>query len=381
MSSRAKRVLNFTLIFGTLIIVLVITFSGANITDTVKAIRGFPPLWLCACFVAYALGLLTEALSLYFFLKRQGSPINYGYAIFVTIVGQYYSNITPGATGGQPMQVFYLRKRGIPIGIATSALLVKMFCFQFMLMTLGTLFWVTHREFVAYHIGGNMWILILGYTFNAIVVAFLLLVAINKRLVRFITHFIIRILTKLKICKNPDRTHLKWDVVVDSFHSSISLLRKQPLDLLGQLLLGGAQTLLLMMITVFVYWGFNLRELSVSELTTMGILQYTSAGYTPLPGASGAQEGVFALFFGKIFPDHIRMVALLIWRFFTYYLSLIVGAVTTIAYGVHERRKESNIVREETDTADEDGNEPDSAVRSAVGADNGTGMGRNSDSA
>lgn len=381
MSSRARRILNFTLIFGTFAIVLVITLSGTNIADTAKAIRNFPPIWLLACSLAYALGLLIEALSLYFFLRRQGSPVNYGYAIFVSIVGQYYNNITPGATGGQPMQVFYLRKRGIPIGIGTSALLVKMFCFQFMLMALGTVFWITHREFVSNNIGGNMWILIIGYTYNTVAVVFLLLIAINKHLVRFLTHFVIRVLTKLKICKDPDRTHLKWDAIVDSFHSSISLLRRRPLELMRQLLLGGLQTLLLMTITVLVYWGFELREVSASELTTMGLLQFISAGYTPLPGASGAQEGVFALFFGQIFPDHIRMVALLIWRFFTYYLSLIVGAVTTIAYGVHERREESLNGKEETVATDinEDGNKQDSTVRSAAGADAGAGMARDAD--
>ena len=63
------------------------------------------------------------------------------------------------------------------------------------------------------------------------------------------------------------------------------------------------------------------------ELITMGVLLYIGASYTPLPGASGAQEGGFAVLFKGIFPDARLFVALLIWRFSTYYLNVIVGAV------------------------------------------------------
>ena len=55
-----------------------------------------------------------------------------------------------------------------------------------------------------------------------------------------------------------------------------------------------------------------------------------SASYTPLPGASGAQEGGFLLYFRGIFKDGTIGLALLIWRFFTYYLFLIVGVFMVV---------------------------------------------------
>ena len=62
----------------------------------------------------------------------------------------------------------------------------------------------------------------------------------------------------------------------------------------------------------------------------MGVLLYIGASYTPLPGASGAQEGGFAVLFRGIFPDAQLFVALLIWRFSTYYLSILAGAAMTV---------------------------------------------------
>lgn len=78
---------------------------------------------------------------------------------------------------------------------------------------------------------------------------------------------------------------------------------------------------------IAVYHAFGLSEVSSMELITMGVLLYIGASYTPLPGASGAQEGGFAVLFKGIFPDARLFVALLIWRFSTYYLNVIVGAV------------------------------------------------------
>ena len=85
--------------------------------------------------------------------------------------------------------------------------------------------------------------------------------------------------------------------------------------------------IVLMLPIIAVYHAFGLSEVSSMELITMGVLLYIGASYTPLPGASGAQEGGFAVLFKGIFPDARLFVALLIWRFSTYYLNVIVGAV------------------------------------------------------
>ena len=92
--------------------------------------------------------------------------------------------------------------------------------------------------------------------------------------------------------------------------------------------------LALMMVPVCLYHALGLSGIAVIEIITVGVLLYISASYTPLPGASGAQEGGFALFFSGIFPDATLFVALLIWRFFTYYLTIIVGAVVTTVENV-----------------------------------------------
>ena len=341
MKPRTKKILNFAFIFGTLAVVLLIGFNGQEMSGAVEALKSIGPGWIVLCVLAWFAYLLFDALSVHFFLKQQGHGISLASSLFVAISGMYYSNITPGATGGQPMQVYYLKKRSVPIGIGTSALTVKLFAFQFMLAVLGTIFWIIYKDYIAQQLGSNMWILVVGYVYNVVIVAFTLMMAMSKRLVRFFVTLFIKAGAKLRLIKDPASTQARWEDVIDTFHSSVMMITRRPIDLVIQLLIATLQILSLMAVSFFIYHAFKLTGTTYGEITALGIMLYTSAAYTPLPGASGAQEGVFALYYSQVFPDGIRLMALLLWRFFTYYITLIVGAVVSVVNGFRSSPKKT----------------------------------------
>ena len=51
-------------------------------------------------------------------------------AIRSAMIGQFFSAVTPGASGGQPMQVYAMAKQGVDSGTATSALVQKFLVYQ-----------------------------------------------------------------------------------------------------------------------------------------------------------------------------------------------------------------------------------------------------------
>ncbi len=334
MKPRTKRILNYALIIGTLIIVLVISFQSHDLPSVMESLSAMDlsnALLCAACLLGY---VAAEALSIRFFLRRQGYRISLGYALYIAILGQYYSDITPGASGGQPMQVFYLHKRNIPTGVATSALLVRFFCFKVMITVLTTAFWVTHAEFVRETLGRSMWILIVGYVYNLFSTALIILFSFFRPLVRGIANLLIRIGAKTRLMKKPEETRQKWSRTIDLFHESMQDAFRRPADLMVELFLGGAQLFSLMCIIWFVYRGLKLEGADFGQMLTLHLLEYISAAYTPLPGASGAQEFVFDQYLGKFFPGASAVAALLLWRFFTYYFSMILGAVVVTIGGL-----------------------------------------------
>lgn len=335
MKASTKRILNFAFIFGTLAVVMIVGFQGNELSDAWDALNSLAPQWILACVAGWAGYLFMDGVSIHYFLRKQRYPIALRHAVSIAMTGIYYSNITPGASGGQPMQIYYLKKRGVPIGIGSSAMTVKFFCFQFMLMVIGTIAWILFPGFVNAQVGASKWVLIMGYVFNSISVTAVLLLAISKPMVRFLIGLCIRLGTKIHLCKDPSAAAAKWEGILSTFHASVTMIRKHPRELMVQLFISTLQLMSLMSVVVSVYLAFGLSGESIPHLVAIGLMVYISAAYTPLPGASGAQEGVFILYFTGIFPEGKLFVALLLWRFFTYYIALIAGACHSVFQGFH----------------------------------------------
>ena len=203
MKKKLGTFINIAIIVVTLILVLVFGLKGQNPAESVKALSSMGIGWIALCFGGYFLFLAFDALAIYYFLRRQGYRVPFLYTLFVSVIGQFYSNVTPGASGGQPLQVYYLHKRDVPVGLASSAMVVRFFSFQFMLALIGTLMWITHSGYIASQIGGNMWLLVLGFTYNAVMVSLLVLISLKKGIVGKLIDIGLHIGIKLHLIKRP----------------------------------------------------------------------------------------------------------------------------------------------------------------------------------
>ncbi|MCI5955991.1 MAG: flippase-like domain-containing protein [Clostridiales bacterium] len=334
-----ERIFSILFLLITLGVVLYIGFSGNDIEALGQALSTLSPVLLLLCLLSWVLYVLMDALAVHHFLHMQGYPVKLRQSLHAAMTGIYYSNITPGATGGQPMEMYRLSKCGVPIGISGSAMAVKFIVFQAVLLITGAVLWMSHAGFVGAHLQGSTWFVLLGYVVNFFSIAMVALMAISRRAVRKVIEWCIRIGMRLRICKNPEASRAKWENHCQSFLDSVHLVIRHPKDVLIQCLIALGQLLSLMLVILAIYHAFGLSGASTGELITMGVLLYIGASYTPLPGASGAQEGGFAVLFKHIFPDAQLFVALLLWRFSTYYLSILAGVLLTMAENVNQLRR------------------------------------------
>ena len=135
-----------------------------------------------------------------------------------------------------------------------------------------------------------------------------------------------RLGTRLRLVKQPEVLDERIRRILDSYHDSMVGVARRPGQLLTQLLVSLAEMLCLTSVTVCVYRAFGQAGTAWYELLAVSIMLFVSASYTPLPGASGAQEGGFLLYYRGLFAGGTISVALLVWRFMTYYAILLIGA-------------------------------------------------------
>ena len=330
MSQTLKKVLSALFILLSVVAVFCIAFGNPELSSAWDALRSLDAGWiigLIGCWAAYA---FFDALGTWFCLRRQGFRLGIGKVISITLIGFYYSNITPGASGGQPMQVNSLRKAGVPVGNGTTAVTIRLIANQFMVSALSLFFLLINRSFVHQQLSGAIWFVRIGWVINFSVVPLVLLAAFRRSLIRKLASGLISLLAKIRLVRDRESAMRKTTEVLDTYHTAIHDLLVSPGQLLLQCLCSAAGLLALTGSIVFVYYAFGLSGTSWDRLLTLSLLLFVSASYTPLPGASGAQEGGFMYYFNGIFPGGTKGLALLIWRFFTYYLFLFVGVVMVL---------------------------------------------------
>ena len=342
MSSGLKKILSFLFIALSITVVFFIAFSNEDLTNAWDAIKQMNLTWLACIFACWLIYTVCDGMNYWFYLRGQGFRISIGRAVNVALIGFYYCNITPSSAGGQPMQVNSMRKAGIPVGYGTMAVTIRFITNQTMTSVIAAVLYFLNRDFVHQQLAGAIWIVRIGWLINFAAVPLVLLAAFKRNWVQRFAEMLIGCLEKFHLIRNREAAVSKVTEVLDTYHTALLDLMHSPGQILLQFACSTIGLLALFGTTVFVYYAFGMIGTPWYHVLTISSLLFVSASYTPLPGASGAQEGGFLLYFRDIFKDGTIGLALLIWRFFTFYLYLIVGVFTILIEKVilrHEAKK------------------------------------------
>jgi len=346
MDKKAKKILGILFVVLSIASVVCIAFGNQELKDAWAAVRRLDFWYILAllgCWAVYAGG---DGLGIWFCLRHQGFTLTAGQIIRITLSGFFYSNITPGASGGQPMQVYAMNKAGVSVGSGTTAVAIRLICNQFMVSLLSMAFLIANRTFIYQQLEGAIWFVRVGWVINFAVVPLVLLAAFRRDWVLKLLNALISLLTKIHIIKKPDAIRQSAEVALDTYHTALGALLRSPGQIVLQCLCSTASLLALTGTIIFVYHAFGMSGTPWYQLMALAFMLFISASYTPLPGSSGAQEGGFLYYFRNIFTGGTVGLALLIWRFFTYYLFIFVGLINLLLEKIARKRHPEDPVQD-----------------------------------
>lgn len=288
-------------------------------------------------FLLLAVGLMLvywfmEAWGLHVALKTLHPRQKFRKTLVVTVLGQYYNCITPSASGGQPMQAFYLTQFGTPLSDGMTALLSKFIVYQFVLIVYtGAVLLIRFKTFTG-QFAPLMMMVIFGFIINAVVIVLLLMLAFFKAPVKKVAVWGVRLLGKMRIIK-ADKLDAKIgeiSEIIEKYHSNFCFIRTKPLLILKMILYTFVQLTAYFSVSYIIYLGFGLSETDYFTVLSCQAFVMLVSAVVPLPGAVGAAEGSYSLFFKDIFTGggHSFVgISVFIWRFLTFYLPIIMGLV------------------------------------------------------
>lgn len=254
----------------------------------------------------------------------------------MAMLGRYYDNITPGAIGGQPFQIYYMHKHsGLERGHATAVPIVGMIVGQIGFLILAVVFFLVGnpmRDNAVLMIPA--WLGLLFYAFWPVTVA---CVNFFPRFTKKIFKFFVKILAKFKIVKNREKALADVENETDEYVKSVKTITKSRELFTSTIFLSVIFHFLTSCIPFFVLKAFGGDvDFLGSFATTLAV---TSAVYfVPTPGNAGAAEGAFYLVFSALSDGYVFW-AMLIWRFFSYYIYIIFGPITYFFMNLEKKTK------------------------------------------
>lgn len=171
----------------------------------------------------------------------------------------------------------------------------------------------------------------IGFLVNSVVISGLLIGAKSKRFQHFLCHTVLFGLSKIKIIKNYGDSKAKLTQTLQEFRKEVKILERNRKILAITSLLNVGKLVIIYSIPYFVSKALGI-EVSMGDLFTFIAIcsvVYLITAFIPIPGASGGSEGFFLVMFTCILGTTTTSV-LLVWRFMTYYLGLVIGGLIFI---------------------------------------------------
>ena len=259
-----------------------------------------------------------------------------------TLIAQFFNGITPFSTGGQPMQIYMLNKTGIAVGSATNVIIQDFLMYQLALITIG-LFAVLFNTFFHFiNISPEIFaLIILGFVINTLVGVCLVFISFSRRFNNFAGKLIIKIGAKIKIVKNKEETIKKLENKLEEFHESAKLFKNKKGLFLRCYFYNVIALIAYYVIPFFIFISFDPKlAITIPAVLSCSAFVLLVGNFVPIPGGSGGIEAAFIILFGSFLPNKLINSSLIIWRFITYYLGVLIGGVALSFFKGSEKKCE-----------------------------------------
>ena len=312
-----------TILISIITIIILFFVLKDDFENIVLSFQKFDKKYIIIGIFFYFLSISLKGYSNYLIVNNK-KKVSLLEAIKHNIIVQFFNGVTPFATGGQPMEIYMLTEHKIPALTATNQTIQGFIFYQIALVVCGIAAVICNYYYsffpkikiLRYFVFG-------GFLVNIMVVILLLLLSYSKKITTGVINIGIQGLKKLKI-KVDEK---KVDNKIDIYHQGFQELKKRKnLAIIG-IFLNISSLLALYIIPFFIAKGMHISSLSIIETVTASSYVYILGSFIPIPGSSGGIEYGFTQFFGNFITQDYISAVLIIWRFITYYIGIITGAI------------------------------------------------------
>lgn len=324
--------LNIVLIIAIFIGIFAYMLNVEGIDNITKLLQTADYKWVFVGMLCLIGMWIAEAISIHIPIKKLYPKQKMSNSFKITMIGQLFNNLTPFASGGQPMQAYVMYKEGKRPSNCFSILTMRFVITQTILIIFTLLVVFSQFSFFASIFKDLVWLGVLGILINILVVIVFFLAGTRTGFLMKIAKPIINLCSKIhigrhRLIKNKEEKIEGFSESVDNFSKQFKAMQKQKSVLLYMAIFGLLQTILYYAITYCVYKAFgNSGATFLQIITTQAFLMLIMTVF-PTPGAGIGAEGGFLFLFGTIFQNGTINLSILFWRIYVFYIPVIMGTL------------------------------------------------------
>lgn len=322
-----KKYANFIFFAAVALITIIILRVEVDYNEFVSILKASNLWFLLVGILFLVIYWLLEAYMLRALIRHDYPKESMGHAFTLTMIGQYYNLITPGASGGQPLQLIEMTSRGISAGFGTAVLVQKYALYQLSVTVIGIAGCLINLPMISAWQGTSAFLIVFGLCINILGSLLVIIVSLYPNFARVMLHWFIKLGTAMHLVKKPAKAHEKADHFVSEYKVAISALKDHIRETEWLLAVNLFAVAIYFCITYWIYRALGMSELNAFQIIAIQSVLYLVYTFIPLPGGSGGAEIGFTLIFGSVFGPAKTSVAMVIWRIITFYFILCFGGV------------------------------------------------------
>ena len=288
-----KKNIIFTIVFIILIFfAYCFVFKDYSLSKFMNAFSECKHGYLLLAFICILLWVFFEGVFLKIIFKKLNYKISWYQAIGYVFTEAYFSAVTPGSSGGQPVQMYEMSRDKIPYRVSSIVVFINTMFYKLSLVLVFLIgFIIYFKEFFNFSNIFKIMVLI-GFLVNLIIITFFVLLIYTKKLIIGITHIITSILFKFRLVKNKEEFNSRIKESLDDYLKAANYIRVHKNTLFQTFIIVFLQRLSIMMVYYLVCRAFNVNSYSLAYAIAVQSFLTVALDSIPIPGGVIVGEGL-----------------------------------------------------------------------------------------
>lgn len=286
--------------------------------------------WLAGVALVVAF-ILSESVIIWYLMRSLKQKVRLTHCFLYSFTGFFFSLVTPSATGGQPAQVVFMKKDGIPIHLSALVLLIVTITYKLVLVIIGLAVLAARPARIMGFLRPAMGWIWLGIALNVICISVMLALVFCPKLTRSLAMFCLRLFGRFIGRARREALEQKLDLAMESYGRASQYFGSHKGMIFNVLAITFLQRMFLFLITYLVLLSFGIGHISPGEVIVLQAMISVAADMLPLPGGMGISEHLFRKIFLPVCGPLLITPAMIVSRGISFYTQLLISAVFTAA--------------------------------------------------